>query len=406
MERDTPTVKDIARALADRIATDVPVRDVIVNFRVRPQTTSGYKDRSSGGPLTTIARSVHAELYGLPNDPVEEPPTLAALLDAAHSQQPLAASRRPARTGCPAPPARRDPRPHDSLGEPTPRRPSRRGRVARGNRRRHPRRGDRTRTDPAHPRHPHSPAIVTAIQPQCGAGAGHRASPATPATCQRRDVRSETLTRLPRPTNPTITERTVFTDAHITFGTTADGGTLAVVAADLPPVHGILLAAGFAPDGHHGTFHYRLPPGPSLAAHLDTVAQVYAALLRYTPYIADLTSPQVHERDQPPPDPDVQIDLTSSPATATTRDPQAHEVLTRYGWAAAAGSANGANALPKETSATDTVAITVMTKHSLYAVGVSLAIALGIPATEHPRPAAGEVIRLPVPARTTGYRSR
>ncbi|MFI7174663.1 hypothetical protein [Streptomyces spororaveus] len=85
MERDTPTVKDIARALADRIASDVPVRDVIVNFRVRPQTTSGYKDRSSGGPLTTIARSVHAELYGLPNDPVEEPPTLAALLDAAHT---------------------------------------------------------------------------------------------------------------------------------------------------------------------------------------------------------------------------------------------------------------------------------------------------------------------------------
>ncbi|MEU7606123.1 hypothetical protein [Streptomyces sp. NPDC041003] len=71
--------------MADRIATDVPVRDVIVNFRVRPQTTSGYKDRSSGGPLTTIARSVHAELYGLPKDPVEELPTLAALLDAAHT---------------------------------------------------------------------------------------------------------------------------------------------------------------------------------------------------------------------------------------------------------------------------------------------------------------------------------
>lgn len=58
---------------------------MIVNFRVRPQTTSGYKDRSSGGPLTTIARSVHAELYGLPKDPVDEPPTLAALLDAAHT---------------------------------------------------------------------------------------------------------------------------------------------------------------------------------------------------------------------------------------------------------------------------------------------------------------------------------
>ncbi|MFF5491305.1 hypothetical protein [Streptomyces virginiae] len=71
--------------MADHIATDVPVRDVTVNFRVRPQTTSGYKDRSSGGPLTTIARSVHAELYGLPKDPVQEPPTLAALLDAAHT---------------------------------------------------------------------------------------------------------------------------------------------------------------------------------------------------------------------------------------------------------------------------------------------------------------------------------
>ncbi|WP_406186143.1 hypothetical protein [Streptomyces sp. NBC_01006] len=58
---------------------------MIVNFRVRPQTTSSYKDRSSGGPLTTVARSVHAELYGLPKDPVEEPPTLAALLDAAHT---------------------------------------------------------------------------------------------------------------------------------------------------------------------------------------------------------------------------------------------------------------------------------------------------------------------------------
>ncbi|MFD6912330.1 hypothetical protein [Streptomyces virginiae] len=85
IEPDTPTVKDIARALADRIAPDVPVRDVIVNFRVRPQTTSGYKDRSSGGPLIGIARSVHAELYGLPKESIDEPPILAALLDAAHT---------------------------------------------------------------------------------------------------------------------------------------------------------------------------------------------------------------------------------------------------------------------------------------------------------------------------------
>lgn len=85
IEPSTPTVKDIARALANYIAAEVPVRDVIVGFRVRPQTTSRYKDRSTGGPLTAIARSVHAELYGLPKEPVEEPPTLSALLDAAHT---------------------------------------------------------------------------------------------------------------------------------------------------------------------------------------------------------------------------------------------------------------------------------------------------------------------------------
>lgn len=100
---------------------------------------------------------------------------------------------------------------------------------------------------------------------------------------------------------------------------------------------------------------------------------------------------------------------TSRQALDGTRYPhrQGHSPrLTRYGWAAAAGSADGAYTLPKETSATDTVAITVMTKHSLYALGVSLAIALGIPAMEYPRPAVGEAIRLPVPARTTVYRSR
>ncbi|GAA2624512.1 hypothetical protein GCM10010425_20380 [Streptomyces spororaveus] len=58
---------------------------MIVSFRVRPQTTSRYKDRSSGGPLSAIARSVHAELYGLPKEPAGEPPTLSALLDAAHT---------------------------------------------------------------------------------------------------------------------------------------------------------------------------------------------------------------------------------------------------------------------------------------------------------------------------------
>ncbi|MFD6912329.1 hypothetical protein [Streptomyces virginiae] len=213
------------------------------------------------------------------------------------------------------------------------------------------------------------------------------------------------------PANPT-TDRphrsaAVFTDhADITFGTTTDGGTLAAVAADLPPVHSILPAAGFTPDGHHGTVHYRLPPGPSLAAHLDTVAQVYATLLRYTPYIADLTSPQVHEKGQPAPDPDVRIDLTTSPATASARDPQAREVLTRYSWAAAAGAAGGTYTLPMETSESDTVAITVMTKRSLYAVGAGLTIALGVPATASPRPAHPAPAALPVPVRATGPRAR
>lgn len=58
---------------------------MIASFRVRPQSASRHKDRSSGGPLRSIARSVHAELYGLPKEPVGVPPTIAALLDAAHT---------------------------------------------------------------------------------------------------------------------------------------------------------------------------------------------------------------------------------------------------------------------------------------------------------------------------------
>ncbi|WP_406186142.1 hypothetical protein [Streptomyces sp. NBC_01006] len=133
---------------------------------------------------------------------------------------------------------------------------------------------------------------------------------------------------------------------------------------------------------------------------------MYTTLLRYTPYIADLTSPQVHEKSQPPPDPDVRIDLTTSPATATARSPQAREVLIRYGWTATAGPAGGTYALPKETSESDTVAITVMTKHNLHAVGAGLTIALGIPATTSPRPATVEPVPIPVQARATGPHTR
>lgn len=136
------------------------------------------------------------------------------------------------------------------------------------------------------------------------------------------------------------------------------------------------------------------------------MAQVYATLLRYTPYIADLTSPQVHEKGQPASDPDVRIDLTTSPATATASAARAREVLIRYGWAATAGPAGGAYALPKETSESDTVAITVMTKHNLHAVGASLTIALGVPATTSPRPASVEPVPIPVQARATGPRTR
>ncbi|MFF5491304.1 hypothetical protein [Streptomyces virginiae] len=138
------------------------------------------------------------------------------------------------------------------------------------------------------------------------------------------------------------------------------------------------------------------------------MAQVYAALLRYTPYVADLTSPQVHAKGQPASDPDVRIDLTTSPATATATATaaRAREVLIRYGWAATAGPAGGTYALPKGTSESDTVAITVMTKHNLHAVGASLTIALGIPATTSPRPAAVEPVPIPVQARATGPRTR
>ncbi|MEU7606124.1 hypothetical protein [Streptomyces sp. NPDC041003] len=90
------------------------------------------------------------------------------------------------------------------------------------------------------------------------------------------------------------------------------------------------------------------------------MAEVYATLLRYAPYIADLTSPQTHEKGHPPPDLDVRIDLATSPATATARAPQAREVLILYGWIATTGPAGRTYALPRETSESDTVAITVM----------------------------------------------
>lgn len=136
------------------------------------------------------------------------------------------------------------------------------------------------------------------------------------------------------------------------------------------------------------------------------MAQVYATLLRYTPYIADLTSPQVHEKGQHASDPDVRIDLTTSPATATASAARAREVLIRYGWAATAGPTGGAYAMPKETSESDTVAIIVMTKHNLHAVGASLTIALGVPATASPRPATVEPVPIPVQARATGPHTR
>ncbi|MFJ9033606.1 hypothetical protein ACIRQP_34910 [Streptomyces sp. NPDC102274] len=81
---DRPTVDDVARALANRISVDVPVRDIIANFSVRPQSASDYGNRSSGAPLIRIAERVHADLYGLPLDPKPAPASLRELADTSY----------------------------------------------------------------------------------------------------------------------------------------------------------------------------------------------------------------------------------------------------------------------------------------------------------------------------------
>ncbi|MFF4647783.1 hypothetical protein [Streptomyces sp. NPDC001389] len=190
--------------------------------------------------------------------------------------------------------------------------------------------------------------------------------------------------------------------ADITLGTTPDRGTFAAIGSArlARPATAILVRGGFTPHPHQGRSVYHLPPGPTAGAHLDTVAQAYNALRYHTAYIADLTSPQPAEPGKPSATPDVRIDLTTTPVQATVHHPRVHEVLDLYGWLPTAGRRS--YVLPAQTSECDIVAITVMTKWSLYAVGAVAVIDLGIPSPA-PAPVAGPT---PAPARAASPRTR
>ncbi|MCX2969474.1 MULTISPECIES: hypothetical protein [Streptomyces] len=167
--------------------------------------------------------------------------------------------------------------------------------------------------------------------------------------------------------------------ADITFGTTDTGGSFAVVNSDLPQARTILASAGFTPHEYQGQLLYQLPLGSSPARHLNAVAQAYNTLLRYTPDIAYLCTPPLHGPDEPAQNPDVEIHLPSPIVTATARQPQVHEVLTRYGWQPAGALGHHVYVLPDEMSDSDRLGVVVMTKANLYAIGTSVRVDCGIP---------------------------
>lgn len=82
---DTPTVHDLARALADQLRPGAAPRDVTINFGVRRLAAAQYDYRSRGGPVTAYAQALHAALYGLPTDIEPLPTALDALLQATHT---------------------------------------------------------------------------------------------------------------------------------------------------------------------------------------------------------------------------------------------------------------------------------------------------------------------------------
>jgi hypothetical protein len=167
--------------------------------------------------------------------------------------------------------------------------------------------------------------------------------------------------------------------ADVTLGTTDNGGTFAAVNSDLPQAHTILTNAGFTPHEYQGQLLYQLRLGTSPARHLDAVAQAYNTLLRYTPDIAYLCTPPLHESGKPVPEPDVRMDLSTPCVTATARTPHIREILARYGWQPAPALGGTVYALPDDMSDGDRLGIVVMTKANLYAIGANVRVDCGIP---------------------------
>ncbi|GAA2255010.1 hypothetical protein GCM10010232_50340 [Streptomyces amakusaensis] len=170
--------------------------------------------------------------------------------------------------------------------------------------------------------------------------------------------------------------------SDIVFGSTDDGGTFAVINADLPHAHIVLTHCGFTPGEHQGRTVYRLAPG-NPAAHADAFARAYSTLLRHTPEIANLTTPPARDPDRPAPEPDVLIDASTEHVTATHTSTAAREILARYGFAT--GSSPGLFELPGAMRESDQAAAVCMTRANLHAAGISVRIRFGMPCLTSPR---------------------
>ncbi|WP_327352871.1 hypothetical protein [Streptomyces sp. NBC_01304] len=66
--------------MAAQVHPNATPRDVVVHFTLRRLAAPRYDHRSSGGPANGIAQSLHARLYGLPDDPDPAPNALDELL--------------------------------------------------------------------------------------------------------------------------------------------------------------------------------------------------------------------------------------------------------------------------------------------------------------------------------------
>ncbi|MFH8991352.1 hypothetical protein [Streptomyces sp. NPDC017940] len=76
--RTHPTRYQLARALADMIAPDIAIRDVLIGYKTRPRVASRFNHRG-GGSIHHYLTTLHTRLYGSSADPGPLPTDLDEL---------------------------------------------------------------------------------------------------------------------------------------------------------------------------------------------------------------------------------------------------------------------------------------------------------------------------------------